>query len=66
MTGQKETVKEFEGYGSFISVSLSDDGKEIVLWSADEGSEMQATVWLDKTKAVALANHILELSRKIK
>lgn len=66
MTGQKETVKEFDGGGSFISISLSDDGKEIVLWSAEEYSEMQATVWLDKTKAVALANHILELSHKIK
>ena len=58
--------KEFDGDGSFISVSLSDDGKEVVLWSAEESSEMQATVWLDKTKAVALANYILELSRKIK
>lgn len=66
MTGQKETVKEFEGDGSFISTSLSEDSKEILLWSAEEGSEMQTTVWLDKTKAVALANHILELSRKIK
>ena len=66
MIGQKETEKDFEGDGSFISVSLSDDDKEVVLWSAGQGSEMQATVWLDKTKAVALANHILELSRKIK
>ena len=66
MTGQKQTEKIFETEGSFISVTLSDDSKEIVLWSAEYGSEMQSTVWLDKTQAVALANHILELSRKIK
>lgn len=66
MTGQKQTEKIFETEGSFISVTLSDDSKDIVLWSAEYGCEMQATVWLDKTKAVALANHILELSRKIK
>lgn len=67
MTGQKETARHFkDDTENCITASLSDDNKQVLLWTTEGGqSEMQATVWLDKTQAVALANYILELSRKI-
>ena len=68
MTGKKETVKYFtDGTENVVAASLSEDSKEVLLWAAEGGqSEMQATVWLDKQNAIALAHHILELAFKIK
>ena len=67
MTGQKETVRYFQDDNeNCLTASLSDDGKEILLWAAEGGqSEMQATVYLDGAKATELANYLFSLSRKV-
>ncbi len=67
MTGQEETVRYFQDDNeNCLTASLSDDGKEILLWASEGGqSEMQATVYLDGVKAIELASYLLSLSRKI-
>jgi hypothetical protein len=64
MTGQIETVRHFEDEtGNCLTASLSEDGKEILLWATEGGqSDMQATVWLDSDKAKELAHYLLYLA----